>query len=98
MSEMQLYICDFMKNKNCTHGSCAVFGTGECAATKNKECAMDREHIEKLPNEDFMKIFFVLPPDLKAEMMREDWFYDKYIVACKSTGRVINYEKESGER
>ncbi len=78
---MELYICDFTKNKDCGHG-CVYFG-GLCAATTKAEYAMSKEDILNLPAEDFMRMHDALPDELKAKMLQKDWYWSKRILSYR---------------
>lgn len=74
---MDLYICDFMKNKECGHG-CAYFG-GTCAATSDADCAMDDEDVKRLNAADFEKMHYAFPDELRREMLQKGWHWRKHL-------------------
>lgn len=81
---MELYICDFMKNRDCKNKSCAFFG-GECACTTKEEYQMDEKDIKELPPGDFMKMHRALPIQLKEVFLAKDWYWVKFVDSLKET-------------
>lgn len=77
---MELYICDFTKNKECDHG--CVYFSGTCAATTHAEYAMSREDIMGLPAADFERMHYALPDELRAKMVANDWYWRKHMDSC----------------
>ena len=92
---MDLYICDFMKNTECSErgSKCAVFG-GNCSCTSKEECAMDEKDIKNLSAEDFMRVHRAIPLQYRAFMDAVDWYWIKFMDSLKETGWGDADEKE----
>lgn len=75
---MDHYVCDFMKNKECSRTECVYFG-GTCAATSHPEFAMSKENILGLSAHDFESMHYALPEELRAEMVTKGWYWLKHL-------------------
>ena len=93
---MDLYICDFMKNTDCSErgSECAFFG-GTCSCTTKKECEMSEKDIKGLSAADFKKMHDAVPEDLKKVMLAKNWYWAKVLTSLREVGWGDADEKES---
>lgn len=92
---MDLYICDFTKNTECSErgSKCAFFG-GNCSCTSKEECAMNEKDIKNLSAEDFMSMHRAIPEQGRKSMLAKDWYWVKLMDSIKETGWGDADEKE----